>query len=316
MRDSGAAGGRLPLKGAVLIAGATASGKSALALEAARLTGGAIVNADSMQVYDVLRVLTARPDAEDLRAAPHHLYGHVHPSTLYSTGEWTRDVEKLVAAGGLEGRRAIFVGGTGLYFRALLGGLAEMPDIPAAIRDAWRDRLLRDGPERLHAILAARDPETALVLRPTDGQRIARALEVLDASGRSIRHWQAQVGIPLVDPATATCLVTDIARALLHRRIDARVERMVEDGAIEEVRQIRALGLDPALPAMKAIGVPEFGAYLEGTSELSEAVSKVQAATRQYAKRQLTWFRNQLGAEWIRLPADSERPTLLPLLAK
>lgn len=306
----------MPLKGAVLIAGATASGKSALALEIARLTGGAIVNADSMQVYDVMRVLTARPGEDDLRQAPHHLYGHVHPSTPYSTGEWTRDVERLASAGGLEDRRAIFVGGTGLYFRALLGGLAEMPEIPAAIRDLWRDRLLRDGPERLHAILAERDPETALALRATDGQRIARALEVLDASGRSIRHWQARASAPLVDPATATCLVTDIDRALLHRRIDARVERMVEEGAIDEVRRIRALGLDPALPAMKAIGVPEFGAYLDGTSGLSEAVSKVQAATRQYAKRQLTWFRNQLGAEWARLSADGDASELRRLLGE
>lgn len=306
----------MPLKGAVLIAGPTASGKSALALEVARRTGGAIVNADSMQVYDVMRVLTARPGAEDLRAAPHHLYGHVHPSMPYSTGEWTRDVEKLAAGGDLEGRRAIFVGGTGLYFRALLGGLAAIPDIPAGIRDFWRDRLLRDGPERLHAILAERDPETALALRATDGQRIARALEVLEASGRPISHWQAQVGIPLVDPATATCLVIDIDRALLHRRINERVERMVEEGAIDEVRQIRSLGLDPALPAMKAIGVPEFGAYLDGTIELSEAVSKVQASTRQYAKRQLTWFRNQLGAEWIRLPAVGGEAALLPILVK
>lgn len=306
----------MPLKGAVLIAGPTASGKSALALEVARRTGGAIVNADSMQVYDVMRVLTARPDAEDLWVAPHHLYGHVHPSMAYSTGEWTRDVEKLAAGGDLEGRRAIFVGGTGLYFRALLGGLAAMPDIPAGIREVWRDRLLRDGAARLHAILAERDPEAALALRATDGQRIARALEVLDASGRPISHWQAQVGIPLVDPATATCLVIDIDRALLHRRINERVERMVEEGAIDEARQIRSLGLDPALPAMKAIGVPEFGAYLDGTMGLSEAVSKVQASTRQYAKRQLTWFRNQLGGEWVRLPAVGGEAALLPILVK
>ena len=303
--DSGAAGGGLPLRGAVLIAGPTASGKSALALEIAQLTGGVIVNADSMQVYDVLRVLTARPEAEDLRPAPHHLYGHVHPSVPYSTGEWTRDVERLAASGHLEGRRAIFVGGTGLYFRALLGGLSAMPDIPPAIRESWRDRLSRGGPAELHAILAKRDPQTASGLRPTDGQRIARALEVLDASGRSIRHWQTQSSAPLVDPASATCLVIDIDRALLHRRIDERVERMVEQGAVDEVRRVRSLGLDPALPAMKAIGVPEFGAFLDGTSTLEEAVSKVQAATRQYAKRQLTWFRNQLGPEWTRHSASA-----------
>lgn len=303
MEDSGAAGGGLPLRGAVLIAGPTASGKSALALEVARRIGGAIVNADSMQVYDVLRVLTARPDATDLRAAPHHLYGHVAPSTLYSTGEWTRDVERLAASGALGGRRPIFVGGTGLYFRALLGGLSEMPQIPAAIREGWRERLVREGPGRLHEILAERDAEAASSLRPTDGQRIARALEVLDASGRSIRHWQLRTPPPLVDPDSATRIVLDIDRALLHRRIDARVGRMVEEGAVEEVRRLRAFGLDPALPAMKAIGVPEFADVLDGTCELAEAVPKVQAATRQYAKRQLTWFRNQLGPEWRRLSA-------------
>ena len=272
--------------------------------------GGAIVNADSMQVYDVLSVLTARPGEDDLRQAPHHLYGHVHPSMPYSTGEWARDVAKLAASGSLAGRRPIFVGGTGLYFRALLGGLAGMPDIPSATRDFWRDRLTRDGAARLHAILAERDPDTAIGLRPRDGQRIARALEVLDASGRSIRHWQSQVSAPLVDPATATRFVIDIDRALLHQRINERVERMVEQGAIEEVRRIRALGLDPALPAVKAIGVPEFGAFLDGTSGLAESVSKVQAATRQYAKRQLTWFRNQLGAEWTRLAAGNDVPEL------
>ncbi|MCR5859448.1 tRNA (adenosine(37)-N6)-dimethylallyltransferase MiaA [Mesorhizobium sp. J428] len=303
MEDSGAAGGGLPLRGAVLIAGPTASGKSALALEVARRIGGAIVNADSMQVYDVLRVLTARPDAADLSAAPHHLYGHVDPATLYSTGEWTRDVERLAARGGLGGRRPIFVGGTGLYFRALLGGLSEMPQIPPAIREGWRERLVREGAARLHEILAERDAEAAAGLRPTDGQRIARALEVLDASGRSIRHWQSRTAAPLVDPGSATRIVLDIDRALLHRRIDARVKRMVEEGAVEEVRRLRALKLDPALPAMKAIGVPEFAEVLDGARGLADAISRVQAATRQYAKRQLTWFRNQLGPEWRRLAA-------------
>lgn len=267
----------------------------------ARATGGAIVNADSMQVYGVLRVLTARPGAEDLSQAPHHLYGHVDPATPYSTGAWLRDVEQLVRSGALQGRRPIFVGGTGLYFRALLGGLSEMPEIPAGIRAQWRSALLAQGPERLHDLLAARDPETASRLRPTDGQRIARALEVIDASGRSIRAWQDQVSAPLVDPATATRLVVEIDRGLLHRRIDARLEQMVGQGALEEVRRIRALALDPALPATKAIGVPEFAAHLDGTLALTEAVTRAQAATRQYAKRQLTWFRNQLGPEWTRL---------------
>lgn len=304
MDDSGGARGPAPLDDAVLIAGPTASGKSALALDLARRTGGVIVNADSMQVYDVLRVVTARPGPEDLAQAPHLLYGHVHPGTAYSTGEWLRDVARMIADGRLEGRRAIFVGGTGLYFRALLGGLSDMPDVPDEIRARWRRRLTEEGAPALHRMLAARDPDTAASLRPGDGQRIARALEVLDASGRPIRHWQGRQTPPLVDPATATRLVLDVDRALLHARINARFARMAEDGALEEVARLVALELDPAVPAMKAIGVPELAAHLSGTLALDQAIERAQAATRQYAKRQMTWFRNQLGEEWRRVGGD------------
>ncbi|WP_454012636.1 tRNA (adenosine(37)-N6)-dimethylallyltransferase MiaA [Aquamicrobium terrae] len=291
------------VKNAILIAGPTASGKSALALELARQNGGVVVNADSMQVYSVLNVLTARPTPADEARAPHLLYGHVHPSVAYSTGAWLRDVERLAEEAAHAGRPAVFVGGTGLYFRALTEGIAGMPDIPAAVREHWRAELARHGSARLHAILVDRGDAAAARLRPGDGQRIVRALEVLDASGRSILDWQAAKGLPLIDRASARCLVIEPERAALVRRIDARFDAMMRDGALEEVRELGALGLDPALPAMKAIGVPELGAALAGELAMDEALARAKIATRQYAKRQATWFRHQLGPEWSRLPA-------------
>jgi len=298
MEKSGQGGS---IRNAILIAGPTASGKSALALDLAEKRNGVIVNTDSMQGYAVLNVVTARPGAEDLARAPHHLYGHVSPRTAYSTGAWLRDVMRLVGEGVFEERTPIFVGGTGLYFRALAEGISEMPEIPAAIRDRWRYRLLEDGPDRLHRILRQEDPETALRLRPTDGQRIVRALEVLEASGRSILHWQQQRGRPLIDRANAHFFVIEPKRPALVHRIDQRFERMLEAGALEEVRALGALGLDTALPAMKAIGVRELMAADSGEMEFSEAITRAKIATRQYSKRQGTWFRNQLGAEWQRI---------------
>jgi tRNA dimethylallyltransferase len=292
-------GGRL--KGAILIAGPTASGKSALALDIADRLGGAIVNADSMQVYAVLDLLTARPSTADLGSVPHHLYGHVHPSTSYSTGAWLRDVRRLADGGALAGRVPVFVGGTGLYFRALLHGLSEMPDIPAAVRQHWRGRLADEGAQPLHALLTRRDPETATQLRPGDGQRIVRALEVLDASGRSIRDWQGAASRPLVDIGTARLFVLEPDRAELVRRIEVRFDRMLDCGAREEVRALTALGLDPGLPAMKAIGVRELAAAAAGELSEDEAILRAKIATRQYAKRQATWFRNQFGPEWQRV---------------
>lgn len=309
MGGSGSGGGVQPLKDAVLIAGPTASGKSAMALAVARRTGGVVINADSMQVYDVLRVLTARPDEAEMAAAPHVLYGHVQPTTAYSTGEWLRDVERLIAGGTLAGRRPIFVGGTGLYFRGLLGGLSEMPEIPEHVRDRWRYKLKEEGPARLHRILMREDAGVAMQLRATDGQRIVRALEVLETSGRSILYWQSLRGTPLVDAESATRIVIDVDRAVLHRRIEARFDTMLERGALDEVKAIRALRLDPALPAMKAIGVPELSAVLDGESRMDEAIERAKAATRQYAKRQLTWFRNQLGPEWERRAGVAGRST-------
>jgi tRNA dimethylallyltransferase len=286
------------VENAILIAGPTASGKSALAVGLARETGGAVVNADSMQVYGVLNLLTARPQAADFAAAPHHLYGHVSPATRYSTGDWLRDVGSLLASKALDGRRPVFVGGTGLYFRALLGGLSKMPDIPDDVRERWRGRLADEGAAALHRVLSERDRDTAERLKPADGQRIVRALEVLDVSGRSIAAWQADKGTPLVDPRTAERIVLSPDRSELARRISARFDRMMREGAVEEVRDLLAMHLSPSLPAMKAIGVREIAAMLEGAISAEEAAERAKAATRQYAKRQLTWFRNQFGPEW------------------
>lgn len=286
------------VKRAILIAGPTASGKSALALELARKAGGVIVNADSMQVYGVLDLLTARPGLAELEAVPHHLYGHVPPSVRYSVGAWTRDVASLLSGGALEGRRPVIVGGTGLYFRALLGGLSQMPEIPPEVRERWREQLDADGPQALHRVLSERDPAAAGRLSPADGQRIVRALEILDVTGRSILEWRGEPGTPLVDPASAERIVLDPERSELARRIDERFDRMMAQGAVEEVRRLLALDLPPALPAMKAIGVRGIAAMLAGEIDAEEAVMRAKAATRQYAKRQLTWFRNQFGPEW------------------
>jgi len=295
------------IENAILIAGPTASGKSALALDWARREGGVIVNADSMQVYSVLRVLTARPSAEDLAKAPHFLYGHVDPREPYSTGEWLRDVERLWKEGAFAGRPIVFVGGTGLYFRALLGGLSAMPAIPSEIRERWRERLSREGAETLHRVLRERDAKAAEMIRPADGQRIVRALEIIEASGRSILSWRGTPGEPLVDQESAHKIVIEPERGLLRKRVDRRFDGMVADGALQEVAALMALAPDPARPAMKAIGVRELLAFMAGRMTLEQAVEQAKAASRQYAKRQTTWFRHQLGTDWERAasPADA-----------
>lgn len=291
-------------KRAVLIAGPTASGKSALALKIARERGGTIVNTDSMQVYSVLSLLTARPSAEDLEQAPHHLYGHVSPSERYSTGAWLADVEKLISSTETSGGPLIFVGGTGLYFRALLGGLSDMPEIPDSVRQRWRYRLAEEGASKLHRVLRAADPEAAMVLKPADGQRIVRALEVMEVSNRSILQWQGTRGNPLVDPGSAERIVLEVDRDRLAATISSRFDHMIGNGALDEVRQLLDLGLDDSLPAMKAIGVREMKEVLEGRMDMGTAVNLAKTATRQYAKRQATWFRHQCGSEWRRMHVE------------
>jgi tRNA dimethylallyltransferase len=296
------------LKNAILITGPTASGKSSFAIELARRRNGVIINADSMQVYSVLRVVTARPDETDVAAVPHRLYGHVHPSRSYSTGAWLGDVEKLVEQGEFHDCTPIFTGGTGLYFRALLGGLSEIPQIPQHIRDRWRGALAEEGPAQLHAQLSRKDPGAASGIRPSDRQRIVRALEVLEATGRSITSFRQKKGRPLVDPKSAERYLIEPPRAALHARIEARFDRMLAQGALDEIVELMSLGLDPALPAMKAIGVRELNAAVSGELSLPAAIEKAKAATRQYAKRQSTWFRHQLGPGWQRTSNPFDGP--------
>lgn len=284
-------------KNAVLILGPTASGKSALAVSIARERGATIVNADSMQVYSILRVLTARPDEAALEAAPHALYGHVHPTISYSTGAWLRDVGEFLDRHDPR-RPLVFVGGTGLYFRALTGGLSAMPEVPEGVRRRWRYRLAEEGSERLHRLLRAEDPEAALSIRPGDGQRIIRALEVKEATGQTLTRWQGAAGEALIDAASADKIVVLPPRDIVHARIEARFDRMIDEGAVEEVRELSGLRLDPALPAMKAIGVEEIAAALDGRISFVEAITRAKARTRQYAKRQETWLRHQLGDGW------------------
>ncbi len=286
---------------AILITGPTASGKSALAVELAKQHGGVVINADSMQVYDTLGVLTARPSEEDMEGVPHHLYGHVPAGQAYSTGAWLRDVTALLPRIRAEGKLPVFVGGTGLYFKALTGGLSEMPVIPEAIRQRLRGRLLQEGPEVLYADLAKADPAVAGSLNPQDGQRIVRALEVFEATGQSIAEFQVQAGPVIVDPETARKIVVLPDRAVLHQRINGRFEKMLEQGAEEEVKALLALDLPAEMPVMKAIGVSQIAAMLRSEMSRGEVIERGSAATRQYAKRQMTWFRNQMDESWERL---------------
>ncbi|MGY5775436.1 tRNA (adenosine(37)-N6)-dimethylallyltransferase MiaA [Rhizobium sp. LEGMi135b] len=286
---------------AILITGPTASGKSALAVELARSHNGVVVNADSMQVYDTLRVLTARPSEADMEGIPHHLYGHVPAGQAYSTGVWLREAGALVERLRDEGRMPVFVGGTGLYFKALAGGLSDMPEIPPDIRNQLRDRLLAEGPEVLHRELAVRDNAVAETLNPQDGQRIVRALEVVEATGRSIAAFQGKTGPMVIDPNRARKIVVLPERAVLHERINGRFEMMLAMGAEAEVRALLALDLPPEMPVMKAIGVAQIAAMLRGEMTRAEVAENGAAATRQYAKRQMTWFRNQMDESWERL---------------
>ncbi|MDR6669530.1 tRNA dimethylallyltransferase [Rhizobium sp. 1399] len=286
---------------AILITGPTASGKSALAVELAKEHGGVVINADSMQVYDTLRVLTARPSGEDMDGVPHHLYGHVPAAQACSTGSWLRNVTALLPRIHAEGKLPVFVGGTGLYFKALTGGLSEMPVIPEEVRQRLRARLLEEGPEGLYAELAKVDPAIAESLNVQDGQRIVRALEVFEATGQSIAEFQGQAGPVVVDPDRARKIVVLPDRAVLHQRINGRFEKMLEQGAEDEVRALLALDLPPEMPVMKAIGVSQIAAMLRGEMSRAEVIERGAAATRQYAKRQMTWFRNQMDESWERL---------------
>jgi len=291
---------------AVLIAGPTASGKSALALELAQRTGGMVINTDSMQVYRDLRVLTARPTPEDEAHASHRLYGHVDASINFSAGAWVADAARVLAEARAQNRLPIFAGGSGLYFKALTRGLSAVPPIPPDVRESVRARLGRDGVEALHAELARRDGISAERLKPRDRTRVARALEVVEATGRSLTDWHREGLPPVLPPGEFTALFLSPEREALYARIDARFDAMMKAGALEEVERLAARNLDPLLPAMKAHGVPALIRYLAGELTLEEAAAIGRADTRHYAKRQFTWFRHQLPEfKWV--PAEAAR---------
>ena len=283
-----------PGPSAILIAGPTASGKSALAIRLAQRLGGCVVNADSMQVYKDLRVLSARPTKAEEEAAPHLLFGHVDGSVNYSVGRWLTDAAAVLERLRGEGRLPIFTGGTGMYFKGLLRGLSDIPPVPEEVRAKVRAEAEGLDPATLHARLASRDPLTAARLRPSDPQRILRALEVFEATGRGLSAFQGARTPGLLDPAKCLCLFLAPERAALYQRIDARFDVMMAEGALEEVRALAARGLDPALPVMRAHGVPGMVAYLRGEASLAETIQKGKTDTRHYSKRQFTFIRHQL----------------------
>lgn len=275
-----------------LIAGPTASGKSALALRLAAETGGVILNADSMQLYRDLHLLTARPSATEEAQAEHRLYGVADAADAWSVGRWLRAAVVELDALKAEGRTAIVVGGTGLYFRALTQGLADIPPVPDSVRASAGIRFVTEGEAAFRAALAMVDPEAAARIAPGDRQRLVRALAVHEATGTALSDWRAAT-TPVLAPGEYEAIVLEPDRAELYARCDARLEQMLEAGLLAEVDRMRARRLDPILPAMKATGLREFIAHLDGTLSLAEALDAAQRETRRYAKRQLTWFRNQ-----------------------
>lgn len=288
---------------AVLIAGPTASGKSALAMRLAERLGGVVVNADSMQVYRDLRIITARPTPEEEAHVPHRLFGHVDAAENYSVGRWCRDVAVVLEDVRREGRMPILTGGTGLYFKALTTGLAAVPPIPEDVRAHVRARIVGEGAPALHAELMQRDPATAQRLMVNDRSRISRALEVVLATGRPLSDWHREGLPPLIAADKAAKLFITCERKELVRRIETRFHAMLAAGALDEVRALAARKLDPLLPAMKAHGVPWLIRHLNGEITREEAAAGGIMDTRRYAKRQVTWFRNQMK-DWPSAPAD------------
>ena len=292
-------------KRAILIAGPTASGKSALALALAKRLDGVIVNADSMQLYEDLRIVSARPSPDEEAQAPHRLYGVLPAATAFSTGGWLRLAAEQISVIRAERRVPILVGGTGLYFKALTEGFAELPDIPETIRERARDLAEREGVEGLKQALRVEGDEAAAE-DLSDPQRLARALEVILASGKPLSRWQKeQQSAPLLPSGSFSGLVLAPPRPWLHARIAERAQLMVRDEGIAEVEELLRKGLPASLPAMRAIGVAEIGRLLSGEWDRAEAAAKLTVATRQYAKRQETWFRNQMPL-WQRLDPASE----------
>jgi tRNA dimethylallyltransferase len=278
---------RLP----VLIAGATASGKSALAMEIAAQKGGIIVNADALQVFENWRVLTARPSVEDETRTPHALYGHVAANGTYSVGQWLRDVKALMA-----GERLIIVGGTGLNFRALTEGLAEIPPTPPAVRALANERLETEG---IDALLTELDDETRSRIDPANPMRVTRAWEVAQTTGRPLSDWQDDTPAPIIPLANCHPIFIDAPKEWVNERIERRFDIMLDEGALDEAQRNLA-SWNPANQSARAIGAPELIGHLQGSLSLQDARNLAVIASRKYAKRQRTWFRARMG-QWVPL---------------
>jgi len=292
----------------ILIAGPTASGKSGFAMRLADALNGTIINADSMQVYRELRILTARPGPEDEAKLPHLLYGTVGGGEGYSAGRYAQDAGRAIAQAQAAGRRPIIVGGTGLYFKTLVEGLSPIPPIPDDVRTHWRRAAQEQGAEILHERLALRDAEMATRLARTDTQRVVRALEVLDATGVSLAEWQRRPREPVLDFNEVVPLLVTVEREELVRRIDHRFEQMMREGGLEEVLQLKGAALASDAPILAALGVRPLLRHLEGELSYADAVAAGQLETRQYAKRQVTWSRSNMIA-WIRISAQEMQKT-------
>ena len=299
-----------PSSAPILIAGPTASGKSALALRLAALTDGCIINADAIQVYDCWSVLSARPDARETAQAPHHLYGHIGKYDSYSTGHWLRDVATCLQTAQEAKLRPIIIGGTGLYFAALTQGLAEIPATPDAVRAEGNKRRLEQGKDGFIADLARDDPETLARIDANNPARLQRAWEVLRATGTGLSHWQANTPPPLVDPAQAVTLHLNADRDWLAKRIERRFDLMMAQGAMDEVTAYCTDGWDPTLPSAQAIGAKELVQTRQGSLDLDRAITLAKDQTRQFAKRQRTWFRKRMR-DWTvidpeQMPSDQQ----------
>lgn len=284
----------------ILIAGPTASGKSALALRLAEMVDGCIVNADALQVYDCWSILSARPSTKERAKAPHHLYGHIGKRIPYSAGHWLREVEQTLK---ITNKRPIVVGGTGLYFLALTKGLAQIPEIPTEIRKAGDELRIKNGNTGFTLALSHNDPKTLAKLDQNNPVRLQRAWEVWTATGRGLSDWQEETSPPLVNPINAVKITLTTERDWLTERIEQRFNKMMEIGALDEVRNYFNDGWDPTLPSAKAIGAQELVAYLNGTLDINSAISQAKAQTRKYAKRQRTWFRSKM-ADWHQITSS------------
>lgn len=289
------------MRPAILIHGPTASGKTKLAIALARRHGGEIINADAMQCYADLNVLTARPDAEELAAAPHHLFGHVDAAARYSAGAWSKDAAAKIADVRSAGKLPIVVGGTGLYLMALTDGLSDIPVIPDRHRDRARAMVEADQ-AGAWAQLLEKDPAAADRIEPNDRQRTSRALEVLFATGKPLSSFHGQAA-PVLPPGSWAGVTLTPPRETLYARINARVDAMMRGDALEEARALWRRKLDAALPAMRAHGMPGFCDYFDGRASLADAVERCKRDTRRYAKRQMTWIAHQFTL-WPRVPSE------------